>query len=688
MSGMVHELKGEQRAAVDPDQCVWLSASAGTGKTQVLSARVLRLLLKPDNDPSQILCLTFTKAGAAEMAVRVNDVLARWVRMDDIQLRDELKNLGASADPATRERARSLFASVLDTPGGGLRINTIHAFSQWLLSAFPQEAGIQPGSRALDDRQRDLMSRQVLADMLVAAKAGGDQHTLDAIAQLSLRKGADDARKWLMICADASHLWYGTGAWKPPMRARVCSLLGLTSDASLEDAAALCSDDQFDMAALRACLATFSDWSTPTGQNGAEIIRQWIARDNAGRLETLDSLLGKVLKKDGGAAANVMKRDPGHAVDAERLLASIVRVQDTKTLVNLVDIFTPSLELGRKFALLWDEAKAREGYIDFDDQIRRAAGLLSDANMADWIRYKLDRQFDHILIDEAQDTNEQQWDIIFALIGDFFSGAGARDDKLRTLFAVGDYKQAIFRFQGTSPENFEAAKHRVETEMNAAAVNAEAMRANLPVRRLQRYGLGQSFRTAAPVLDFVDNAIAAIGWDKIGLKEAPDPHIGQVRPGLVTLWNPVTGVADEDESGNDQNDGDEDNWLTRHDRMMADNIARQIKQWMEDGFPLVKGTKRNATPGDIMILVRMRRELASLIVARLYAAGVPVAGVDRLRLGNPLAVKDLMAAMRFAAQPLDDLSLANLLVSPLLGWTQQDLLDHGYRDKKVRLWDY
>src|SRR5690606_858436 len=160
-------------------------------------------------------------------------------------------------------------------------------------------------------------------------------------------------------------------------------------------------------------------------------------------------------------------------------------------------------------------------------------------------------------------------------------------------------------------------------------------------------------------------------------------HIGEARAGLVTLWQPVTGEAldREDDEG-------EEGWLSRHDRQMADRIARQVRRWLDEGFPLAKGTSRNAGPGDIMVLVRKRKELAGLIVARLHAAGVPVAGVDRLRLGAPLAVKDLMAALRFAAQPLDDLSLANLLVSPLVGWSQEQLLEHGWREKDVPLWDH
>jgi hypothetical protein len=187
VSGAVFRLEGNQREAVDPRDNVWLSASAGTGKTQVLSARVLRLLLRKDVDPSQILCLTFTKAGAAEMANRINAVLARWVRLDSTTLGKELGYLGADIGPETQARARTLFASVLDCPGGGLRIDTIHAFSQWLIASFPQEAGLQPGAQPMDDRTRELLARDVLADMLENARERGDERLIGAISRLPPR---------------------------------------------------------------------------------------------------------------------------------------------------------------------------------------------------------------------------------------------------------------------------------------------------------------------------------------------------------------------------------------------------------------------------------------------------------------------------------------------------------------------
>ena len=678
---LVFPLFGDQRAAVEPADTVWLGASAGTGKTQVLSARVLRLLLQPNVRPEQILCLTFTKAGAAEMATRVNEVLASWVRLPDTKLAAQLEHIGADTGPACRERARSRFAAVLDCPGGGLRIGTIHSFAQWLLAAFPLEAGMLPGTRAMEDRDKDLLIRQVLAEVLVKAEESGDRALLDALAQLSLRLTSDQVQGWLLRCAGAREMWHGTGAWQPPLRPRIGSLLGLgeAPHAALLD---LCGDGGFDCAALRQCVTTQSAWGTKTGLATSDIVVGWLIASPEVRLERLDELTKGLFTAEGNprSLAAMIKIDPGYADDIERVRDSIDRAVELRGLIALADYMEPALLLGRTFALAWEEAKSREGFIDFDDQIRHAAALLERSEMAEWVRFKLDRQFDHILVDEAQDTNQAQWRIIDALIGDFFSGEGQHGEALRTLFVVGDYKQAIFRFQGTSPENFEAARRRVETVMLGVD------------RELQNLGLDRSFRTARPILEFVDRAIAAIGPRRFGLEHAAEPHVGEDRPGLVTLW-PVIGGEGEanDERGETRPEGDE-GWLSRPDRKLAERIAQQVKQWLHDGFPLAKGSARMAGAGDVMVLVRKRKELAGLIVARLHAAGVPVAGVDRLRLGAPLGVKDLIAALRFAAQPLDDLNLANLLVSPLIGWSQDELLERGYREsvagKRERLWEH
>ena len=685
MSGpaKVYPLAGSQREAVNPADTVWLSASAGTGKTQVLSARVLRLLLQADVEPSQILCLTFTKAGAAEMANRVNDVLASWVRADEIALARDLQAIGAEFGPDDIARARTRFAAVLDCPGGGLRIETIHAFSQWLLSAFPLEAGLVPGTRPMEDRDRELLLRDTLAELLIAAEEQGDTSLTDALATMSLRADQGAIERFLMACAEARAAWEGTGSWKPPLLPRVYRLLGLKPDHCEAHVAALCGSDAFDCRALEGAEALLRDKGGKNPTAAADAIAAWLGGDADQRLAGLDDLHNALFTQK-GEARKLVKDSYAYDDAVEAVRASFARVIACRELGALAQWLAPALTLGRAFALKWGEAKARAGLIDFDDQIAEAARLLKRSDMAAWIRYKLDRQFDHILVDEAQDTNSAQWDVIDALTEEFFTGEGARGDRLRTLFVVGDYKQAIFRFQGTSPENFQRARDRVKARMAGAIENLSFTRGAKEQRPFREYGLARSYRTAQPVLDFVDAAIAEIGPEQLGLADDPGVHLGEKRPGQVVLWRTVGDPTGEDEDADEGTEG----WLSRPDRRVAENIATQIRHWIDAGFPLVKGGERLAGPGDVMVLVRKRKELAGLIVARLHAKGVPVAGVDRLRLGAPLGVRDLMAAMRFAAQPEDDLSLACLLVSPIFGWTQEELLEHGWREKGVRLYDH
>ncbi len=697
-------LHGEQRLAVDPREVVWLRASAGTGKTHVLTSRVLRLLLEPGMSPERILCLTFTKAGATEMAARINRELAEWVRLPATSLQERLAEIGADFSPQSRERARSLFAAVLDCPGGGLRIETIHAFSQWLLAAFPAEAGMQPGFRPMEDRDRQLLQREVLAEMLTDAEARGDMALLDCVAMLSLRLGRPgEVEGFLAGCAKLPQLWEGAMAVAGPLRPHLNLALGLAADEDGSGAAALLADGAFDRASLEECAKILAEKGADKAKGTAGAIVAWLGLSASGRLEKIGDLQSALLTKDGKPRRwNKLHELHGFDDVYARSVAVLGAASDLQTLANLTEWLAPAFALGRDFSMRWAQAKEREGYIDFDDQIRLAAQLLGTSDMADWIRFKLDRQFDHVLVDEAQDTNAAQWDIVYALIEEFFAGQGVGPERLRTLFVVGDYKQAIFGFQGTSPENFEAARVQIAQWVEGVQ------------RKFNELGLAQSFRTAQPVLDFVDKTLESIGSDAIGLPRPPDLHRGADRPGQVVLWHAATrnaalspdgtaqdGDADDEDFQADEDAGGEggedgkpsESWLSKPNRAVADQIAQQVSQWLADGFPLTKGNApgappRAAGPGDILILVRKRKELAGLIVARLHAAGVPVAGVDRLRLGAPLAVRDILAALRFASQPLDSLSLASLLVSPLFGWSQEQLLEHGFRPDKLPLWEH
>ena len=668
------ELKGDQLRASNPADHAALSASAGTGKTHVLTARVLRLLLSGVN-PSSILCLTFTKAGAAEMADRIHARLAHWVRLKDTGLGKELIALGENPGAEMRERARTLFAAVLDAAGGGLRIQTIHAFAQSLLGSFPAEAGLVPGFRPLEGREEQLLARQTLAEMLVRAEWEGDLPLVRDLQALSHRLGEGGAEAFLMRCARAPQAMAELGP-REGIEARLRGAFDVPAGNIEEAIAEACCDDIFDMEALRSIAAANRAWSTATGLTCCDLLAAWQGRDKAQRAATLIELSAVVFTKSGerrSIQAGLLKADPDYAAHADKVAQCCRALLDLRAKAQLVAMIACGLRAGQSFAVAYAESKRAQGLVDFDDLIDRAETLLLEPGMGDWVRYKLDQATDHILVDEAQDTNARQWNIVGALAEEFFAGEGA-SGRHRTIFTVGDFKQAIFSFQGTNPREFERTRalfrDAARTLRQAAAEFGEEER--LPPDFLD-LSMDRSFRSSPPVLRLVDRVIADLGHETLGLTRRPNAHESHhdTRPGSVTLWQPLsveTAEADEDRG--------EEGWIADATRLFAAKLARQIRRWLDHPFE-VKG--RPLRPEDILILVRRRGDLASLIVARLYAENVPVAGVDRLTLSDPLAVRDLLAAARFAMQPLDDLNLASLLVSPLFGWSQVELfaVAHG-----------
>jgi ATP-dependent helicase/nuclease subunit A len=267
------ELGKDQALAADPQVHAALSASAGTGKTQVLTARVLRLLLGGTR-PETILCLTFTKAGAAEMANRIGARLAAWVRMRDADLRKDLINLGERNDPERLERARRLFARVLDAPGG-LRIQTIHSFAQTLLASFPAEAGITPGFKPIERRAEQELARRTLADLLADAEARGERQLILDVQCLSLRLGEGDAVGYLMRCASRSEALEKLGP-RETIEPAVRRLLDLPEGDIDQYLAERCGDESFDCDLLKAVADTNRQWKGVTGAGHVERIGRWL----------------------------------------------------------------------------------------------------------------------------------------------------------------------------------------------------------------------------------------------------------------------------------------------------------------------------------------------------------------------------------------------------------------------------
>ncbi|AJA10458.1 UvrD/REP helicase [Sphingopyxis fribergensis] len=678
----LHDLDPGQQAAAEPGDHVWLGASAGTGKTQVLSARVLRLMLA-GVAPDAILCITFTKAGAAEMAHRIHERLALWVRMDDGDLRLDLRALGADwQQPGILDRARSLFATVIDSAPGAIRVQTIHSFCQTLLASFPLEAKIMPGFRALEEGEAADLQRQVMGKLLSELGIEGDAMRRHA-AMLSRRMGQDAAMTFLVRCAHAFAAPFQTRIL-PPRGHDLRAALGLPdgdAEAWLVTRLGAGAIADADISAIATVGRT---WGSATGVARAGTMAAWLAADPAARATMLGDVLGAIVKKDGDIAAHYLT--PGKQMgdclgSAECVAAAIGELMATMRAMQVADDLAAAWDLGSRFAEAYALAKREGGLADFDDLIAIAGSLLRLGQFGEWVRFKLDQRTDHILVDEAQDTNTRQWAIVAALAEEFFAGTGAKDERIRTMFTVGDRKQAIFGFQGTEPAAFEAARIRFGEWAEGGG------------QPFAQVDLVTNYRSSPAVLDVVDEWVGSGGAELMGLASDEPPHLPfrSEHPGRVELWQPLpVGKALAAEAG-DEEAGDEDASEGGDPLAPASDpaslrlsraIADEVRDWIEHGKD-----GRSVAPGDILILVRRRRDLAARIVARLQSLGVPVAGVDRFALTQPLGVQDLLAAMRFAIQPLDDLNLAALLVSPLIGWSQDDLFGFAHGRGKRALWE-
>jgi len=460
----LHPLIAAQSSAVVPRDNIWLSASAGTGKTQVLTARVIRLLLENDVEPENLLCITFTKAGASEMADRINQLLATWVQMDGTALGNDLQAIGADYGPEARKKARQLFAKVLDAPGGGLQILTIHSFCQSLLGSFPEEAGLVPGFKPIEGREQRELLDTALANLVMDAEARGDLKIITNLQELSLNMGEEGALRFLHRTAAAPDVMAAipddAGAVIWARRLADVSFSGSAED----NLAGEFADAQIPRADLQSVIDANLIWgknkADSRGGKRAALLQDWLSRSPAERAASFTELHGCWSTAKGevlNASQNHTPLNDDYKALASKMFDWTNQLMGQVVRAQYADRLARALLVGKEFAAQYSKAKHALGAVDFDDMIRRTAALLQHGQMADWVRFKLDRQIDHILVDEAQDTNAAQWDIISALSDDFYSGMAVKQDKTRTLFSVGDFKHAIYGFQGTAPERYAAA---------------------------------------------------------------------------------------------------------------------------------------------------------------------------------------------------------------------------------------
>ena len=463
-----------QATAIAPDASVWVTASAGSGKTKVLTDRVLALLLA-GTSPQRILCLTFTKAAAAEMSNRIAERLAAWVTADDDTLHRDLSPLvQGRLDKASREdttgimnRARRLFAEVLDAPGG-LQISTLHAFCQSLLRRFPLEARVPPHFALMDDRDTAEALNEALEDTIAHARDGRNADLRAAIDVLTARvheTNFTDLMKSLVASRGKLLRMFAAHGDVDGAITAMRAALGLAADET-EDAivAAACPDAAFDGEGLRRAV-TGPDGRHQTDQKRGEGVAAWLAAP-AARTTTFADYTneflteGKIRKQ---LATKAIAAQAGILdilqAEAERLLALDSRIRAARVATGTAAL----MRIGHRVLDLYDEDKVRRGLMDYDDLIQTTRQLLSQPGVAEWVLFKLDGGIDHILIDEAQDTNPDQWAIVTPIRTEFFAGEGRHEDKAhtpRTIFAVGDRKQSHLQLPGRRAGRVRRPTHR------------------------------------------------------------------------------------------------------------------------------------------------------------------------------------------------------------------------------------
>ncbi len=668
-----------QRRAAEPTNSVWVGASAGTGKTKVLTDRLLRLMLPrrdgsrliPGSDPGRLLCLTFTKAAAAEMENRLQEKLARWAVMPSPELAEELRALtGRTADDAVLDAARRLFARVVDTPGG-LAIRTIHSFAEMLLRRFPLEAGVTPNFAVIDD----ILSAELL-DRARAESLQNAQNAPDSLPGIAYRRlGEVAAGKTIgdlldEIIAERGRIetgLAGEGGLEPALKA-LREAEGLPADFSEDGVLAEEIAKGLDETAMREAAVILAGGGK-TARAAAAVIERFLdAADPAQQLEQFGAYRGVFLTGKDEPRARLTDKasadaEPAMRAEAERLL----HIDDRLSTVRLVQNTAAMLIVADGLLSRYAAAKRQIAALDFDDLIDRAVALLERPGIAPWVLYKLDGGLDHILVDEAQDTSPLQWRIIAALAGDFFAGEGARDAALspRTIFVVGDEKQSIFGFQGADPRAFHAMRQHFAQRCRDAEAGWDPVDMHI------------SFRSTQTVLDAVDGVFAQpTARHGLTVAERGDIRHRAYRQGMagrVELWPLVGDAAAETAEAWDLPELVLDGGRAAADRL-AGLIADQIADWLTTGERL-EARDRAVNAGDILILLRKRAPFLTPLIRALKARDIPVAGADRMVLIEEIGVMDMLSTARFALQPDDDLSLAELLRSPLIDLPEDRLFD-------------
>jgi ATP-dependent helicase/nuclease subunit A len=667
-------VRATQARASDPASSAFVSANAGSGKTHVLVQRVIRLLLA-NVPPEKILCITFTKAAAANMAERVFSTLGHWVTLDDNALDAAIREAGIPhPDRKLRLRARELFACALETPGG-LKVQTIHALCTRLLQQFPFEANVPARFAVLDERdQNEMMERANLGVLLEASR---DPDSVRGRALTTAMACAADVTFKDVVreaCLSRDHFmaWTDAAGSIDAAVAQVSAELGVDPGDTIEDVEREIVDGPYLRRPGWEDIAAALEGGGKSDFDQAARLRAALVSSGSTQV---DEYLGVFLTDERSPRKSVVTKKFSESNPAIGRLfeAEIVRIApliERRRAVTIRDRTQALLHIATAAAANYRREKQERGLLDYDDLIDKTLSML-DRVSSGWVHYKLDRGVDHVLIDEAQDTSPRQWDIVAHIISEFTSGEGARDGVVRTIFAVGDEKQSIFSFQGAAPHEFDSRRRALDNKFRDAGLKFDPI------------SFTYSFRSGAAILQSVDHVFRdeAI-YRSIHAANAYPVHetLADAGPSLIELWElQLPDKRDDLEGWRAPFDGVS---ATSPEVKLAKRIQAEIRRLVESGTMTGHaGDRRPLRYGDMLVLVRRRGNAFDAVIQSLKHAGIPVAGADRLKLTEHIAIIDLMNLTDALLLPQDDLALAVALKSPLFGLSDDDLFTLAWQRK-------
>jgi len=619
-----------QNIASDPQKNIWVQANAGTGKTTVLIQRLLRILFRDNRDIAQVtksgvLCLTYTNAAAGEMRNRILADLRKWAMVDDDKLVELLdgvtENIPATADDLAY--ARKIFFTYIDNPDI-LKIKTIHSFCEEILHRFPIEAGISPAWSLVSGSAQTVLLQDAFEHMIKTSFADGVnmRQTLDAfykIIDIKSEYFLNDLYNLLMGHYKSFFVVEDVKQYREYFINKTKEILGLNT----------ASKSDIDVTEIQEIIDYATNIKKPASfiTNIINYSKQYIEK-------TIDFEKYKTvfLTKENEIIKNILKHDA-----LTNVAQQIYDIQQYKINKSVFENTVALFDLSMAFAEVYKQKKQERNLLDFEDLVLYTQRLLSRPDVMGWVSSQLDVSISHILVDEAQDTSPQQWNILKTLSGDFFTDGDMKNN--RSIFVVGDTKQSIYGFQNADPQAFATSRDAI----------AEQIKQNY--RTIQEVALDQSFRSVEPILKTVDYFF---GNDDVirntGFHNNPHKCFRIGERGAVEMHT----LSKYDATGSDKT------------KQYVQTIANKIESIIKN---------ENCSPNDIMVLLQKRRPFAEPLSDALKKKGIPVAGSDRINLPSFPAIKDLLHMVRFCINSQDDYSLCCLLKSPIYRLKEQDIFN-------------